>query len=203
MSAPDTVPGFESITPPDSVWVNASAARVGPADPAYRPGRRAAKEIACPILVCVVRPRLAGGRQGGRAGRAGRAAGRGRALPDRALRDLHRRVVRARGVTPGRVPGRATSAHDATSSNPSGMPSATPSRSAGSARGSAGRTGARDLGASLFEVPPGARHVRRCTAHLPPTDASCWPSSRPADAHHRATGSAQLAPARSSRSRRA
>ena len=52
MSAPDAVPGFESITPPDSVWVNAISARAGLEILRYRPGTGAAR-IACPILVCV------------------------------------------------------------------------------------------------------------------------------------------------------
>ena len=52
MSSPDTVPGFESITPPDSLWVNAIAARIGLRMPLYRPGRHAAK-IVCPLLICL------------------------------------------------------------------------------------------------------------------------------------------------------
>jgi dienelactone hydrolase len=52
MSADDVLPGFASITPPDSSWRNAVAARVGLKIGLYRPGRHAA-EIACPLLVCV------------------------------------------------------------------------------------------------------------------------------------------------------
>jgi fermentation-respiration switch protein FrsA (DUF1100 family) len=52
MSTPDTVPGMESITPPDSLWVNAIAARVGLKIPLFRPGRHAAK-IVCPLLICL------------------------------------------------------------------------------------------------------------------------------------------------------
>ena len=52
MSSPDTVPGFGSITPPDSLWVNAVAARIGLRIGLYRPGRNAAK-IACPLLICL------------------------------------------------------------------------------------------------------------------------------------------------------
>jgi hypothetical protein len=52
MSAPDSVPGFASITPPDSVWVNAISARAGLGILRYRPGTKA-KQIACPLLVCV------------------------------------------------------------------------------------------------------------------------------------------------------
>ena len=104
MSAPDTVPGFESITPPDSLWVNAVAARVGlqiaalPAGPQRGEDRLPAADLR-------VRERLAGVDEGDREGRGRRAAGRARPLPDRPLRDLHRRVVRARRVAPGGVPG--------------------------------------------------------------------------------------------------
>lgn len=52
MTAPDVVPGFASMTPPDSAWVNLVAARVALKIGLYRPGRRAA-QIACPLLVCV------------------------------------------------------------------------------------------------------------------------------------------------------
>jgi pimeloyl-ACP methyl ester carboxylesterase len=52
MSSPDTVPGFESITPPDSLWVNAIAPRIGLRMPLYRPGRHAAR-IVCPLLICL------------------------------------------------------------------------------------------------------------------------------------------------------
>src|SRR4051794_5570050 len=52
MSAPDTLGGFESITPPDSVWVNAISARAGLEILRYRPGTKA-KQIRCPILVCI------------------------------------------------------------------------------------------------------------------------------------------------------
>jgi len=52
MSAPDTLGGFESITPPDSVWVNAISARAGLEILRYRPGTKADR-IACPVLICV------------------------------------------------------------------------------------------------------------------------------------------------------
>jgi dienelactone hydrolase len=52
MSAADTLPGFESITPPDTVWVNAISARAGLEILRYRPGTKA-KQIACPILICI------------------------------------------------------------------------------------------------------------------------------------------------------
>jgi hypothetical protein len=52
MAAPDTLPGIESITPPDTVWRNAISARAALAIGFYRPGRRAA-EIQCPLLVCI------------------------------------------------------------------------------------------------------------------------------------------------------
>jgi dienelactone hydrolase len=52
MTAPDSVPGFASITPPDSVWVNAISARAGLEILRYRPGAHADR-ITCPILVCI------------------------------------------------------------------------------------------------------------------------------------------------------
>ena len=52
MNAPDVVPGMESITPPDSAWINAVAARIGLRIPLYRPGRHAAR-ITCPVLICL------------------------------------------------------------------------------------------------------------------------------------------------------
>jgi dienelactone hydrolase len=52
MSADDTLPGFESITPPDTVWVNAISARAGLEILRYRPGRKAA-QIPCPLLICI------------------------------------------------------------------------------------------------------------------------------------------------------
>jgi dienelactone hydrolase len=52
MTAPDSVPGFASITPPDSVWVNAISARAGLEILRYRPGTKAA-QVACPLLVSV------------------------------------------------------------------------------------------------------------------------------------------------------
>jgi fermentation-respiration switch protein FrsA (DUF1100 family) len=52
MSAPDVMPGFESITPPDSMWVNAVAARIGLKIGLFRPGRHA-RDIACPLLICM------------------------------------------------------------------------------------------------------------------------------------------------------
>jgi len=52
MSAPDSVPGFASLTPPGSTWVNLVAARLGLKIGLYRPGRKA-KDIPCPLLICV------------------------------------------------------------------------------------------------------------------------------------------------------
>ncbi|WP_028062052.1 alpha/beta hydrolase [Solirubrobacter soli] len=52
MSAQDTLPGFESITPPDTVWVNAISARAGLEILRYRPGTKASS-ITCPLLVCI------------------------------------------------------------------------------------------------------------------------------------------------------
>ena len=52
MSAPDVLPGFKAITPPDSAWVNLVAARAGLKIGLYRPGAHADK-ITCPLLICV------------------------------------------------------------------------------------------------------------------------------------------------------
>ena len=52
MSAPDALPGFESLTGPDSAWRNAVAARVGLRIGLYRPGRHAAR-ITAPLLLCI------------------------------------------------------------------------------------------------------------------------------------------------------
>ena len=52
MTAPDVLPGFRSITPPDSAWVNLVAARVALKIGLYRPGSRAS-QITCPLLICV------------------------------------------------------------------------------------------------------------------------------------------------------
>jgi fermentation-respiration switch protein FrsA (DUF1100 family) len=50
MTSPDSVPGMASITPPDSTWINAVAARIGLKIGLYRPGRHAAR-ITCPLLI--------------------------------------------------------------------------------------------------------------------------------------------------------
>jgi alpha-beta hydrolase superfamily lysophospholipase len=52
MSTEEAVPGFASMTPPGSAWVNAVAARIGLWIGTYRPGRHAAS-ITCPILVAL------------------------------------------------------------------------------------------------------------------------------------------------------
>jgi uncharacterized protein len=52
MNAPDALPGYEALLPPDTTFRNEVAARVAPTIMAYRPGR-AAKKIKCPILFCV------------------------------------------------------------------------------------------------------------------------------------------------------
>jgi uncharacterized protein len=52
MNAPDALPGYEALLPPDSTFRNEVAARVAPTIMAYRPGR-AAKKIKFPILFCV------------------------------------------------------------------------------------------------------------------------------------------------------
>ena len=109
MSAPDVLPGFQTITAPDSAWINLVAARAGLTIGLYRPGARRADRL--PAADLRLRPRLAGRRRSGRQGRARRAAGRGRSLPDRPLRHLHRRVVGACGARARRSSWRATSAH--------------------------------------------------------------------------------------------
>ena len=52
MNAPDALPGYQALLPPDSTFRNEVAARVVPTITAYRPGR-AAKKIEFPILFCV------------------------------------------------------------------------------------------------------------------------------------------------------
>ena len=52
MSSEEAVPGFASMTPPGSDWVNAVAARIGLWVGTYRPGRHAAS-ITCPILIAL------------------------------------------------------------------------------------------------------------------------------------------------------
>jgi len=52
MNAPDALPGYEALLPPDSTFRNEVAARVAPTAMAYRPGR-SAKKIKFPILFCV------------------------------------------------------------------------------------------------------------------------------------------------------
>ena len=52
MNAPDALPGYEALLPPDTTFRNEVAARVAPTIATYRPGR-AAKKIKFPILFCV------------------------------------------------------------------------------------------------------------------------------------------------------
>jgi dienelactone hydrolase len=52
MNAPDALPGYKALLPPDSTFRNEVAARVAPTIATYRPGR-AAKKIKFPILFCV------------------------------------------------------------------------------------------------------------------------------------------------------
>ncbi|WP_319446727.1 MULTISPECIES: alpha/beta hydrolase [unclassified Mycobacterium] len=52
MNAPDALPGYEALLPPDTTFRNEVAARVAPTIMAYRPGR-AVKKIKFPILFCV------------------------------------------------------------------------------------------------------------------------------------------------------
>lgn len=50
MTSEDAVSGFASMTPPDSTWINAVAARIGLWIGTYRPGRNASS-ITCPLLI--------------------------------------------------------------------------------------------------------------------------------------------------------
>jgi uncharacterized protein len=52
MNAPDALPGYQALLPPDTTFRNEVAARVAPTIATYRPGR-AAKKIKFPILFCV------------------------------------------------------------------------------------------------------------------------------------------------------
>ena len=52
MNAPDALPGYQAIVPPDTTFRNEVAARVVPSLITYRPGR-AVKRIQPPILFCV------------------------------------------------------------------------------------------------------------------------------------------------------
>ena len=52
MNAPDALPGYQALLPPEPTFRNEVAARVAPTIATYRPGR-AAKKIKFPILFCV------------------------------------------------------------------------------------------------------------------------------------------------------
>lgn len=52
MTSPDAEPGYRAIVPDGSPWRNEVAARIGLRLAGYRPGRRA-KDVRCPLLVCV------------------------------------------------------------------------------------------------------------------------------------------------------
>jgi uncharacterized protein len=52
MNAPDALPGYQALQPPNTTFRNEVAARVAPTIMAYRPGR-AAKKIKYPILFCI------------------------------------------------------------------------------------------------------------------------------------------------------
>jgi uncharacterized protein len=52
MNAPDALPGYEALLPPESTFRNEVAARFAPTGTTYRPGR-AAKRVKFPILFCV------------------------------------------------------------------------------------------------------------------------------------------------------
>jgi fermentation-respiration switch protein FrsA (DUF1100 family) len=52
MNAPDALPGYEALLPPETTFRNEVAARFAPTGMTYRPGR-AAKKVKFPILFCV------------------------------------------------------------------------------------------------------------------------------------------------------
>ncbi len=52
MTSPDAESGFAALTPPETLWENRVAARIGLQVGLYRPGRAAAR-LACPALFCV------------------------------------------------------------------------------------------------------------------------------------------------------
>jgi dienelactone hydrolase len=52
MNAPDALPGYQALLPPETTFRNEVAARFAPTGTTYRPGR-AAKKIKFPILFCV------------------------------------------------------------------------------------------------------------------------------------------------------
>jgi uncharacterized protein len=52
MTAPDALPGYLSLVPDRTVFINKVAARVAPTITAHRPGR-AAKNVPMPILFCI------------------------------------------------------------------------------------------------------------------------------------------------------
>jgi pimeloyl-ACP methyl ester carboxylesterase len=52
MTSPDAEPGLAALTPPETLWENRVAARIGLRVGTYRPGRAAAK-LTCPALFCV------------------------------------------------------------------------------------------------------------------------------------------------------
>jgi dienelactone hydrolase len=52
MNAPDALPGYQALLPPDTTFRNEVAARFAPTGTTYRPGR-AAKKVKFPILFCI------------------------------------------------------------------------------------------------------------------------------------------------------
>ena len=52
MNAPDALPGYQALLPPETTFRNEVAARVAPTIMAYRPGR-AVRKISFPILFCI------------------------------------------------------------------------------------------------------------------------------------------------------
>jgi dienelactone hydrolase len=52
MTTPDSLPGFQQIVPPETIWQNRVAARIAFMIGAYRPGRMTPR-IGCPVLFCL------------------------------------------------------------------------------------------------------------------------------------------------------
>ena len=52
VTSPDALTGLDRITPADTTFVNAVAARFALSTAFYRPGRRA-RDVRCPLLVCI------------------------------------------------------------------------------------------------------------------------------------------------------
>ena len=104
MTAPEAEPGFQAITGEDSRWMNRVGARIGLHVGTYRPVAKAA-QVRCPLLICLCEKDSLVSTKATEKVADDAPQGRARPLPDRPLRHLQRRVVRARRVAPGGVPG--------------------------------------------------------------------------------------------------